>query len=60
MLVLAGCSKTVVIKPDPNMTAPVDKHEVLEGDTVRDMAQKFEWNKLSIDEANKRFEKMRE
>jgi hypothetical protein len=42
------------------MTTPVDKHELLKGDTVRDLAQKFLWNSLSIDEANKRFEKMRE
>jgi hypothetical protein len=41
------------------MTMPIEDHPLYEGDTVRDLAEKFELRGLGIEEANKRFEKMR-
>jgi len=49
-----------VIKQDAALAQPVERYDLLEGDTVRDLAQKYELRGLSIDEANKRFEKIRE
>ena len=39
---------------------PVDRPDLIEGDTLRDLAEKFENRGMSIDEANKRFEKIRD
>jgi len=38
---------------------PLDDYPISEGDTVRDLAEKYELRGLSIEEANKRFEKLR-
>jgi hypothetical protein len=38
---------------------PVDRADLLEGDTVRDLGEKFEERGLAIDTANKQFEGMR-
>lgn len=38
---------------------PVERVDLLSGDTVRDLAEKFEERGLSIDTANKQFEGMR-
>jgi len=61
ILALAGCcSDPIVIRPSPAMITPVDDYPLTEGDTVRDLAEKYELRGLSIEEANKRFKKLRE
>lgn len=60
MLALAGCCGPLIIKPDQALTTPIDTHDLIDGDTIRDMAEKYELRGFSIEEANKRFEKMRE
>lgn len=59
-LVLAGCCEPIVIKPDVTFTQTLPTHSLVEGDTVRDLAEKYELRGLEIETANKRFEKMRE
>lgn len=59
MLALAGCCEPIVIRPEAGLTAPLETYQLIEGDTVRDLATKYELRGLSIDEANKRFEKLR-
>lgn len=49
-----------MVRPDPTMTQPLEVHPLIEGDTVRDLAEKYELRGLEIDTANKRFEKMRD
>ena len=48
-----------MIKPDPALTMPVERDDLLPGDTVRDLGTKFEKRGLAIDTANKQFEGMR-
>jgi len=61
ILVLAGCSSDPIrVKPNGALTIPAEKVELIEGDTVRDLAEKFELRGMSIDEANKRFQLIRE
>ena len=59
ILVLTACSSTVVVKPNQALLTPLEKPELIEGDTVRDLAAKFEKRGEVIDEANKRFEELR-
>lgn len=60
MLVLASCCPPpVVIKPDPTLTMPVERVDLLVGDTVRDLGEKFEQRGLAIDTANKQLDGMR-
>lgn len=58
-LVLTACSSAIVVKPNQALLTPLEKPELVEGDTVRDLAEKFEKRGEVIDEANKRFEELR-
>ena len=61
MLALTSCSgSSVYIKPDGALTVPMDKAELSEGDTFRDLVEKFLLRGNAIDEGNLRFKAIRE
>lgn len=50
----------MTIRPAPDLMMPLEMHNLIDGDTVRDLAEKYELRGLRIEEANKRFEKLRQ
>ena len=55
-----SCSQTPIrVKPNGALTVPIEKETLDSSDTPRTLLIKFTKNLEHIDEANKRFEKLR-
>ncbi len=60
-LALVSCSgETIFIRPDGALTIPMEKPVLVEGDTIRDLVEKFMLRGEAIDEGNLRFKAIRE